>query len=222
MRDYWPIGVRIAPSLSKAKTSDKSAHKSGETLLRAQWTVPDDSCHEGKLAFTFRDSGDTVAATPGLVPDKAEKMCAASAGSVSKLLVMWGQGDLEARDALIPLVYDELRRVARRHLGRERPDHTMQSAALVHEAYLRLVHQEPPQWRNRAHFFGVAAQLMRHLLVDHARNRRAAKRGAGAPRVTLDAQIVLPQRREVDFEALDDALNKLAGMDLQQSRVIEL
>ncbi|PYU35026.1 MAG: RNA polymerase subunit sigma-70 [Acidobacteria bacterium] len=149
-------------------------------------------------------------------------MCPASSGRVSKLLINWGQGDLDAREALIPLVYGELRRVARRYLGRERPDHTLQSAALVHEAYLRLVHKEPPQWQNRAHFFGVAAQLMRHLLVDHARNRRAAKRGAGAPRLSLDAQMVLPQKREVDLVALDDALNKLAGLDAQQSRLIEL
>ena len=149
-------------------------------------------------------------------------MCPASSGRVSKLLINWGQGDLDAREALIPLVYGELRRVARRYLGRERPDHTLQSAALVHGAYLRLVHKEPPQWQNRAHFFGVAAQLMRHLLVDHARNRRAAKRGAGAPRLSLDAQMVLPQKREVDLVALDDALNKLAGLDAQQSRLIEL
>jgi len=149
-------------------------------------------------------------------------MCPASSGRVSKLIINWGQGDLDAREALIPLVYGELRRVARRYLGRERPDHTLQSAALVHEAYLRLVHKEPPQWQNRAHFFGVAAQLMRHLLVDHARNRRAAKRGAGAPRLSLDAQMVLPQKREVDLVALDDALNKLAGLDAQQSRLIEL
>jgi RNA polymerase sigma factor (TIGR02999 family) len=149
-------------------------------------------------------------------------MCAASAESVSKLLLKWGQGDLEAREALIPLVYDELRRVARRHLGRERPDHTLQSAALVHEAYVRLVDKEPPQWQNRAHFFGVAAQLMRHLLVDHARNRRAAKRGAGAPRLMLDEEIDLPQKRGVDLEALDDALNSLANLDPQQSRLIEL
>jgi RNA polymerase sigma factor (TIGR02999 family) len=150
-------------------------------------------------------------------------MCAATAESVSKLLVKWGQGDLEAREALIPFVYDELRRVARRHLGRERPDHTLESAALVHEAYVRLVDKEPPQWQNRAHFFGVAAQLMRHLLVDHARNRRAAKRGAGALLLTLNEQIALPrQKREVDLEALDDALNRLARLDPQQSRLIEL
>jgi len=149
-------------------------------------------------------------------------MCAASSESVSKLLLRWGQGDIEAREALIPLVYNELRRVARRHLARERPDHTLQSAALVHEAYVRLVDNEPPQWQNRAHFFGVAAQVMRHLLVDYARNRRAAKRGAGAPLLTLEADVALPLARGVDLEVLDDALNRLGELDPQQSRLIEL
>ena len=146
----------------------------------------------------------------------------ASSARVSKLLLNWGQGDQGAREALIPLVYDELRRLARRHLRRERPDHTLQSAALVNEAYLRLIRQDQPQWQNRAHFFGVAAQLMRHILVDHARNRMAAKRGAGAPRLTLDPEIALPQQREVDLVARDDALNQLAALDEQQSRVVEL
>jgi RNA polymerase sigma factor (TIGR02999 family) len=149
-------------------------------------------------------------------------VCPFSSEQVSKLLDDWGQGDQDAREALIPLVYDELRRLARRHLRRERPDHTLQSAALVHEAYLRMVHQEPLQWQNRAHFFGVAAQMMRHILVDHARGRLAAKRGAGAPRLTLDAQIALPQKREVDLVALDDALNQLAALDPQQGRLVEL
>lgn len=146
----------------------------------------------------------------------------ASSARVSKLLLNWGQGDQGAREALIPLVYDELRRLARRHLRRERPGHTLQSAALVNEAYLRLIRQDQPQWQSRAHFFGVAAQLMRHILVDHARNRMAAKRGAGAPRLTLDPEIALPQQREVDLVALDDALNQLAALDEQQSRVVEL
>jgi RNA polymerase sigma factor (TIGR02999 family) len=146
----------------------------------------------------------------------------ASSERVSKLLLNWGQGDQGAREALIPLVYDELRRLARRYLRRERPDHTLQSAALVNEAYLRLIRQEHPQWQNRAHFFGVAAQLMRHILVDHARNRAAAKRGAGAPRLTLDPDIALPQERDVDLMALDDALNQLAALDPQQSRLVEL
>jgi RNA polymerase sigma factor (TIGR02999 family) len=146
----------------------------------------------------------------------------ASSERVSKLLLNWGQGDQGAREALIPLVYDELRRLARRYLRRERPDHTLQSAALVNEAYLRLIRQEHPQWQNRAHFFGVAAQLMRHILVDHARNRAAAKRGAGAPRLTLDPDVALPQARDVDLVALDDALNQLAALDPQQSRLVEL
>jgi RNA polymerase sigma factor (TIGR02999 family) len=149
-------------------------------------------------------------------------LCPSSSGRVSELLVNWGQGNQEARDALIPLVYDELRRVARRYLRHERPDHTLQSAALVHEAYLRLVHQESPEWQNRTHFFGVAAQLMRHILVDHARNRLAAKRGAGITRLTLDPQIALPQKQEVDLVALDDALQKLATLDPQQCRIVEL
>ena len=107
-------------------------------------------------------------------------MAADSSTRINKLLADWGQGNEEAREALIPMVYNELRRQARRHLRGERPDHTLESAALVNEAYLRLVRQGTPQWQNRAHFFGVAAQLMRHILVDHARNRLAAKRGAGA------------------------------------------
>ncbi len=145
-----------------------------------------------------------------------------SSGQVSKLLLSWGKGDPEAREALIPLVYDELRRLARHHLRGERADHTLQSAALVNEAYLRLIRQDQPQWQNRAHFFGVAAQLMRHILVDHARSRAAAKRGAGAPRITLDASVALPQEREVDVVALDDALKQLATMDPKASRVVEL
>jgi RNA polymerase sigma factor (TIGR02999 family) len=138
------------------------------------------------------------------------------------LLLNWGQGDQSAREELIPLVYVELRRIARRYLWKERPDHTLQSGALVHEAYLHLLHEEPPQWRNRAHFFGFAAQLMRHILVDHARGRLAAKRGAGAPRLALNPEIALPQKREVDLVALDDALTKLAALDPKQSRLIEL
>jgi RNA polymerase sigma factor (TIGR02999 family) len=149
-------------------------------------------------------------------------VCAASSTRVNRLLADWGQGNEEAREALIPVVYDELRRIARRRLWGERPDHTLQSAALVNEAYLRLVRQEAPQWQNRAHFFGVAAQLMRHILVDHARNRLAAKRGAGAPRLSLDPELAPAQKPGIDLVALDDALNRLTRLDPQQGRVIEL
>ena len=149
-------------------------------------------------------------------------MCPATAPRVTELLLNWRQGDQDAREQLIPLVYAELRRVARRYLRQERPDHTLQSGALVHEAYLRLLHEKTPQWENRAHFFGFAAQLMRHILVDHARSRNAAKRGAGVPRLALDEQIALPQSRNLDLLALDDALNRLAELDPQQSKLIEL
>ena len=149
-------------------------------------------------------------------------MDSASSTRINRLLQDWGRGNQQAREALIPVVYDELRRLARRHLRHERADHTLHSAALVNEAYLRLARQEPPQWQNRAHFFGVAAQMMRHILVDHARNRLAAKRGGGAPRLTLEVDVALEQRADVDLIALDAALEKLAALDSQQSRLIEL
>ena len=149
-------------------------------------------------------------------------MCPATSAHVTKLLADWGNGDQDAREVLIPLVYSELRRMARRYLHRERAGHTLQSAGLVNEAYLRLVHANPPQWQNRAHFFGVAAQLMRHILVDHARNCLAVKRGAGAPHLMLTPGIVLPENPELDLVALDDALNNLASLDPQQSRIVEL
>jgi len=149
-------------------------------------------------------------------------VCPISTGQVSKLLDDWCQGHQDAREALMPLVYDELRRLARRHLRRERPDHSFQSAALVNEAYLRMVQQKSMQWQNRAHFFGVASQLMRHILVDHARNRRAAKRGGPEPKLTVDSKIAMQRKPEVDLIALDDALNKLAALDAQQSRIIEM
>lgn len=149
-------------------------------------------------------------------------MCADSSTRINKLLADWGQGNEEAREALIPVVYNELRRQARRYLRGERIDHTLESAALVNEAYLRLVRQEAPQWQNRAHFFGVATQLMRHILVDHARKRIAAKRGAGAPVLALDPELAPAQKPGIDLVALDDALSKLTALDSQQGRLIEL
>jgi RNA polymerase sigma factor (TIGR02999 family) len=141
---------------------------------------------------------------------------------VSKLLQDWRDGDREALDALLPLVYEELRRLAHHHLRNERPEHTLQSAALVHEAYFRLVGQDLPELESRAHFFAVAAQLMRQILVDYARRRRASKRGGGVYMLTLDDAVALPQRKNVDVVALDDALNTMAEVDPRQSRVVEL
>ena len=141
---------------------------------------------------------------------------------VTKLLQVWRAGDPKALDALLPLVYDELRRLAHYHLKNERPDHTLQSAALVNEAYFRLVGQELPELESRTHFFAVAAQLMRQILVDYARRHHASKRGGSVCRLTLDEAMALPQRKDVDVVALDDALTILAEVDPRQSRVVEL
>jgi RNA polymerase sigma factor (TIGR02999 family) len=122
----------------------------------------------------------------------------------------------------MPLVYEELKRLARAYLRRENPDHGLQSTALVHEAYFRLIDQKAVRWQNRAHFYGVAAQLMRRILVDHARSRNAVKRGAGAYQLELDDAIASVEQRNVDLVALDTALTELAKIDPQQSRIVEL
>jgi RNA polymerase sigma factor (TIGR02999 family) len=140
---------------------------------------------------------------------------------VTQLLRQWRAGDQAALQALIPLVYNELHRVARHYLRRERPDHTLQSTALVHEAYLRLVDQGPFQIQSRPHFVAVAARLMRQILVDHARGRRAAKRGDGT-KLALDDAMDFPQAQTVDVIALDDALNDLSRLDERQGRIVEL
>jgi RNA polymerase sigma factor (TIGR02999 family) len=142
--------------------------------------------------------------------------------AVTQLLSRWRGGDRAALDALIPLVYRELRRIAERHLHGERPGHMLQTTALVHEAYLRMVAQDPPDWQNRAHFFGVAAQLMRQILVDHARAENAAKRGSGACKLTLDRALMQVQNTDVDILKLDEALGELARMDPRQCRIVEL
>ncbi len=142
--------------------------------------------------------------------------------NVTKLLVDWSHGDQAALKALVPLVYEELRRLARHYLKQERQDHTLSSTALVHEAYLRLVNQKDVTWQGRAHFFGVAAQMMRRILVDHARRRAYAKRGGRAVTLALDDTLATPQRRELDLVALDDALDTLAKLDERQSRMVEL
>ena len=141
---------------------------------------------------------------------------------VTELLVRWRGGERAALDSLMPLVYGELRRIAQHYLNNERPDHTLQSTALVHEAYVRLTGQALPQWQNRAHFFAVAAQLMRQILVDYARSHRASKRGGTVYKMALDEAEEQPQVFDVDIIALDDALKSLADMDSQQSKVVEL
>ena len=142
--------------------------------------------------------------------------------AITQLLVDWRDGDQEARNELIGLVYEELRRVAHSHLRRERPGHTLQTTALVNEAYLVLVDQRRVHWQNRAHFFGVAAQLMRRILVEHARRRAALKRGGRAVCISLDPDFAPASERDIAVLALDDALKGLEQLDPQQSQIVEL
>ena len=149
-------------------------------------------------------------------------MATPSQPDVTQLLLDWSKGDQASLDKLLPVVYQELRRLAQHYVKQERPDHTLQATALVHEAYLKLIDTKSVAWQNRAHFFAVAAQVMRHILVDMARQRRAQKRGGGQ-KVSLDEALGLPDEEGgVDLVALDEALDRLAEVDPQQSRIVEL
>jgi RNA polymerase sigma factor (TIGR02999 family) len=141
---------------------------------------------------------------------------------VTELLRRWSRGDVAARESLVPLVYDELRRLARYYLASQRSDHTLQSTAIVHEAYLRLAGRDNVHFENRSHFFAVAAQLMRRILVDHARKRNAAKRRSAQLTLLVDEAVEPSSQRELDLVALDDALKALAELDERQSRIVEL
>ncbi|HKF54849.1 MAG TPA: sigma-70 family RNA polymerase sigma factor [Blastocatellia bacterium] len=146
----------------------------------------------------------------------------ASTAQVTENLALWRNGDPEALNRLMPLVYNELRRLASSFLRREYRYQTLQTTALVHEAYLRLVDQTHTDWKDRAHFFGIAAQLMRRILVDHARIHQAGKRGGGARAVSLDENMALVVERDVDLLALDQALDRLAAMDPRQTKIVEM
>jgi len=145
-----------------------------------------------------------------------------SADNLTGLLIEWRQGDKAALDKLTPLVYDELRRIAHRYVQRERDGHTLQTTALVNEAYLRLAGQQKIEWQSRAHFFAVTAQVMRHVLIDHARRRHYAKRGGDLQQVSLEDAAMMSQQRAAELVALDEALDELAKLDPRKSRVVEL
>jgi RNA polymerase sigma factor (TIGR02999 family) len=149
-------------------------------------------------------------------PDAAKRV-----PEVTQLLIAWGKGDPAALEALTPVVYDELRRLARHYMGNERAGHTLQATALVNEAYMRLVDIHKVQWQNRAHFFAMSARLMRRILVDSARSRKYQKRGAGAQKVSLDERLLVAEPGR-DLVALDDALNELAKVDERKSKVVEM
>jgi RNA polymerase sigma factor (TIGR02999 family) len=141
---------------------------------------------------------------------------------VTKILQEWSQGDASALERLIPLVFEDLRQIAGRLFQRESDGHTLQPTALVNEVYLRFMGQRKMHWQNREQFFGVAGLLMRRILVDYAKGRQAAKRGSGAPRVPLDETIAVPEMRDLDVVALDEALSRLAEVDPRQGRIVEM
>jgi len=149
-------------------------------------------------------------------------MVEAQTHDLTQLLVDWSHGDKAALDKLMPLVDEELRRLAHRYMSRERAGHTLQTTALVNEAFLRLINRSKVDWQNRAHFFGLAAQLMRTILVDHARSHACAKRGGGADKLELDEGLVVSQQKASEVLALDDALKELAVIDPEQGRIVEL
>ena len=149
-------------------------------------------------------------------------MTEAQTHGLTQLLIDWSNGNQSAFDKLMPLIDEELRRLAHRYMSRERAGHTLQTTALVNEAFVRLVNRKNVNWQNRAHFFGLAAQLMRTILVDHARSHACAKRGGGAFKLELDDALVVSQKKAAEVIALNDALNELVRLDPQQSRIVEL
>ncbi|HMF57613.1 MAG TPA: sigma-70 family RNA polymerase sigma factor [Pyrinomonadaceae bacterium] len=149
-------------------------------------------------------------------------MAVASPNEVTQLLEDWSNGDRAALDKLTPLVYEEMRRIAHRYMSRERAGHTLQTTALVNEAYLRLVKRKNARWQNRAHFFAVAAQIMRHILIDHARSNTRAKRGGDNLKISLEQSVIMSPERATELVALDEALNSLAEIDPRKSRIVEL
>lgn len=149
-------------------------------------------------------------------------MTTSTNSNVTQLLFDWRSGNQDALNQLMPLVYDELRGLAKRYMRREDASHTLQTNALVNEAYLRLVNQQNVDWQNRAHFFAIAAQVMRHLLVDHARSKQYAKRGGGAQQITLDEGSAIALEQSVELLALNQALDRLAAIDARKSKIVEL
>jgi RNA polymerase sigma factor (TIGR02999 family) len=146
----------------------------------------------------------------------------ASSYPVTELLARWSGGDASAREALVPIVYDELRKIARRCLAGQRRSHTLQPTALVHEAYLRLARRDSMEWQGRIHFFAMAAQMMRQILVDHARKQAASKRGGNAVTVELDESSATAKKPDLDLIVLDDAMKRLASLDSRQCQIVEL
>ncbi|MCI0413226.1 sigma-70 family RNA polymerase sigma factor [bacterium] len=156
------------------------------------------------------------------IGNSRRQMVAPSSSEVTKYLQAWNQGDEAALEKLMPIVYNELRKLARSYMRRERSGHTLQATALVHEAFLRLIDQNAVTWQNRAHFFGIAAQMMKRILVNHEVSRRAAKRSGGAEKVTLEQAKGIESQQDLDIIQLNEALQELESMDSRQCRIVEL
>lgn len=180
------------------------------------------SCYGQFLLIGQRTAEYIIPKETKASPETPVLMAASSRNEVTDLLHDWSNGDQEALNKLMPLVYDELRRLANRYLRNERRGHTLQTTGLVHEAYLKLVDQKIRSWENRVQFFAAAAQVMRHVLVDYARNRRAFKRGGDYCRLSLDEAVISSEEKDPDLLTLNEALEGLAVIDPQQSRVVEL
>lgn len=218
----------LTPKLGAVEDTERSVRGCGRWLSRTKpimiWPycrvitfsrLPGSYTHRLPAGMRICGRESFVSATGvGVVSDSSKQ--------VTELLADWSRGDLQAREALMPLVYDELRRLAASYLRRERPDHTLQPTALVHEAYLRLVEEKSVNWQSKSHFFGVSAKLMRRILVDHARSHLAEKRGSGMPKMGLTEAIVMSQEQPADLLALDESLTHLAVLDPQQGRIVEL
>jgi RNA polymerase sigma-70 factor (ECF subfamily) len=173
-----------------------------------------------QFGWRWYDSPATSRFSTVLIALKVPQM--SDAHSVTLLLEQWNHGDREALDKLMPLIYEELRKMAKRYMSQQNPGHTLQTTALIHEAYLRMVKQKEKHFENRAHFFGVAAQAMRHILVDYARERHTAKRGGGARPISLEEAALVTPERAAELVAFDEALKELERLSKRQSRVVEL
>jgi len=209
---FWPLHCFTEVELATFR--GKSAHRRNPFTLF--------SAHSFRIFSFFVHVNHYPVAIPAALLRAAPPMnVQPSPSDVTQLLIEWSAGNRALLDELMPHVYDELRRLARRHLQRERPGHTLQTTALVHEAYLRLIDQNRVEWQNRAHFFAIAARVMRRILLMHARKKQAAKRGGGAPHLSLDEGAIVSGEQAEELIALDDALQRLEQMDERLGRVVE-
>jgi len=201
-------------------TSTHTAGK-GAKSYQVQIDLNEMGCKSGALRSIIRAEVSQIGSSKFALSDNSS-MTTAPPHEVTQLLLDWSNGNQTALERLMPMVDRELHRLAHHYMRRENAGHTLQTTALVNEAYLKLIDQKNVRWKNRAHFFALSAQLMRRILVDHARNRQYAKRGGGAERISFDEALVVSSEKGADLVALDEALSKLTSIDLRKGKVVEL